>query len=51
VGLTAAGQLERWAQNLTPARLKWRVKRDNPTGWARFAIPTFFSFIYQRGVI
>jgi len=39
-GLTGAGQLERWAQNLTPTRLKWQVKRTGLTGRACFATPS-----------
>ena len=39
--LTGAGQLERWAQNLTPARLKWRAKQDGPTDRTRFATPKY----------
>jgi len=38
-GLTGTGQLERWAQNLTPAHLKWRVKRAGLTSRVHFAIP------------
>jgi len=40
--LKGVGQLERWALNLTPARLKWQVKRVGRMGRARFAIPPYF---------
>lgn len=42
--LTGAGQLERWAQNLTLSRLKWRAKRDGPMDRTRFATP---KYLYQ----
>jgi len=46
-GLTGAVQLQRWAQNLTSTRLKWRVKRAGSKGRARFATPN--SWEYEEG--